>query len=272
MVTQPIVIQRVAHCNVNCSSLERSLGFYRDRLGLRQQTHTRAEPQDGAAFGMPGAVQWDAWIMADHRDAFTGGPVVDLLEWQSPPPEGTPYPVAHHLGFAGLTFAVPLGGVGGLLGGDHADPDGVPVHLVEGDVPGPEMRAVTVNCSDLDSSLAWYRAHLGLELLDRQRTPAHDTASLVVADAPTFTVQLREWLDPRPEGRPYASANHVGIYRMAMIVADAQASYEQLRANGVPCPNPPAWLDMGPEVPIDGLWALLFPDPDGTCLELIGSV
>jgi hypothetical protein len=28
---------------------------------------------------------------------------------------------------------------------------------------------------------------------------------------------------------------------------------------------------MGPEIPIDGLWALFFRDPDGSCLELIES-
>jgi hypothetical protein len=26
---------------------------------------------------------------------------------------------------------------------------------------------------------------------------------------------------------------------------------------------------MGPEVPVAGLWAVFFRDPDGTCLELI---
>jgi hypothetical protein len=26
---------------------------------------------------------------------------------------------------------------------------------------------------------------------------------------------------------------------------------------------------MGPEIPVDGVWAVFFEDPDGTCLELI---
>jgi hypothetical protein len=26
---------------------------------------------------------------------------------------------------------------------------------------------------------------------------------------------------------------------------------------------------MGPGIPVDGLWAVFFRDPDGTCLELI---
>jgi hypothetical protein len=28
---------------------------------------------------------------------------------------------------------------------------------------------------------------------------------------------------------------------------------------------------MGPDLPIAGVWALFFRDPDGTCLELIES-
>jgi hypothetical protein len=55
---------------------------------------------------------------------------------------------------------------------------------------------------------------------------------------------------------------------MAFMVENAHACYDELRSCGVEC-RPPVWLDMGPEVPIDGLWALFFPDPDGACLELI---
>jgi hypothetical protein len=76
------------------------------------------------------------------------------------------------------------------------------------------------------------------------------------------------WKRPAPIGRPYDSANHLGLYRMAFLVEDMQASYDEIRRQGVECP-PPVYLDMGPEIPIDGLWALFFPDPDGTCLELI---
>ena len=62
---------------------------------------------------------------------------------------------------------------------------------------------------------------------------------------------------------------NLGIYRMALMVDDIQASYQTLLANGVSCPTPPVKLDMGPGVPVDGVWALFFPDPDGTCIELI---
>jgi hypothetical protein len=90
----------------------------------------------------------------------------------------------------------------------------------------------------------------------------------VPRDRESMLIDLLEWKTPAPVGRPYAKGNHLGIYRMAFLVEDAHQSYEALREEGVECP-PPVWLDMGPEIPIDGLHALFFPDPDGTCLELI---
>ena len=55
---------------------------------------------------------------------------------------------------------------------------------------------------------------------------------------------------------------------MAFGVGDIRACHDELRAQGVECP-PPVFLDMGPEIPVDGVWAAFFFDPDGTCLELI---
>ena len=76
----------VAHVNVNCSDLERSLHFYRDLVGLTPTTHTRPMPQEGAGFGLPGKVVWDAYMLQDSRAPL--GPSIDLLEWQTPKPVG----------------------------------------------------------------------------------------------------------------------------------------------------------------------------------------
>ena len=59
-----------------------------------------------------------------------------------------------------------------------------------------------------------------------------------------------------------------GLYRIAFLVENAQESWEELQRLGVGCPAP-AFLDLGPEIPVDGVHAVFFPDPDGTCLELI---
>ena len=86
-----IPIQSVMHINVNCSNLERSLGFYRDFVGLNVGSHTRPVPQQGAGFPVEGGgekIQWDAYILHDARGF--AGPAVDLLEWREPAPTGRP--------------------------------------------------------------------------------------------------------------------------------------------------------------------------------------
>lgn len=297
-----IEILNVAHCNVNCSNLSRSLAFYRDLVGLRPGIHTNPPPQDGAGFGLEGQIQWDAYMMSG-----TVGPVVDLLEWKLPKPTGTPYEQANHLGLFRLCFMVP--DVGALYerllaqnvsclsppfrysvdaaGGFEVnmfmcrDPDGTVLEFVEVEVSGTRLIHANINCSELERSLEWYERVLGLEVIGRSNpgpSPGEGfgfegnvewNAAFLAreADPSGFFVDLLEWKNPKPIGRSYGSANHLGIYRMAFTVRDAQASYEELRSQGVTC-RPPALLDILPEVRVR---AVFFPDPDGTTLELIES-
>lgn len=300
-------ILRVVHCNVNCSNLERSLAFYRDFVGLEPVQHTRPMPQSGAGFGMPGDVQWDAWMMSDGR--WPAGPVIDLLEWKQPSPVGEPYGAANHLGMFRICLMVPdldavygraqASGIACLsppvsvpIQSQHAasvralftrDPDGTLVEFIEHADGGPvQLVHVNVNCSDLVRSEAWYQRVLGLETrggsapgpiagdaFGFEGSCEYQAAFLFASDG-GFAVDLLEWKRPAPVGVPYPTANHLGLYRMAFLVADARSSWEELRRLGVECPEP-VFLDMGPDIPVDGVWAVFFPDPDGTCLELIES-
>jgi glyoxylase I family protein len=303
-----IGVSRVFHLNVNCSDLERSLAFYRDRLGLIQGAHTvPVEPQPGAAFGLD-AVQWDAWILNDRR-GFGVGTVLDLLEWQVPRPTGTPYPAANHLGFGRLGFAsedvdglyerLVAAGVDctgaphdiGLAGAPPVrafvctDPDGTLLEFVTAP-PGREgnqLSFVAVNCSNLERSLEFYVDVLGCTMKHRFAPGPSDGSALRLGpevewemaylDDPsgsgTFALDLVEWKTPRSDGPAYTSANHLGIYRMAFFTDDIDRDHDGLRRAGVECVTPPAQLEMGPGIP--SLRALLFPDPDGTMLELIES-
>ena len=293
----------VVHVNVNCSELGRSLAFYRDLVGLEPVSHTKPPPQDGAGFGLEGSVQWDAHLL--HDDRGITGPALDLLEWKRPAPIGRPPQQANHLGFFRLCLTHPdLDGLHERLRSAGvscrsapvrvpvladqevrffccADPDGTTVELIE--QPGPtRLLHVNVNCRDLDASSEWYRRVLGLvRVAERAEPPPVDGAGfgfaggcayradfLVVPDAEPFVVDLLEWRHPRPVGQPLAEANHLGIFRMAFLVADARASCRELDRLSVPNSGP-CWLEMGPEIPIDGLNAVFFRDPDGTCLELI---
>ncbi|MGH7288227.1 MAG: VOC family protein [Myxococcota bacterium] len=303
-----IPVLGVVHVNVNCTELSRSLDFYRDIVGLTPLTHTSPLPQDGAGFGLRGRVQWDAHLLHDARSPL--GPAVDLLEWKSPRPIGTPHADANALGMFRLCFSVPeveamharlfASGVRCLSRPVTApidpsaglsvrffcarDPDGTTLEFLE--APGAlqplHLLHVNVNCSNLARSSDWYRRVLGLATLGRSAPGPVDGAGLgwsekcewraeflaVPGASYPFVIDLLEWITPRPTAKPYAEANHLGLFRLAFLVDDAHACHAQLMQSGVTT-TPPVWLEMGPEVPVAGVWAVFFRDPDGTCLELI---
>jgi catechol 2,3-dioxygenase-like lactoylglutathione lyase family enzyme len=261
----PISASRVFHVNVNCSDLDRSVAFYRERLGLSPSARTRpVGPQPGAAFGLDTA-QWDAFMMTGWQGGT--GPVVDLLEWKVPPPEGRPHASTVAVGFSRLLVTAPDVDASTVL----TDPDGTLVQIDPGDRAG--VSGVVIGCSDLERAVTFFTGLTGFEPDDT------GPARLAVAGAARgraarlrdgvggFAVELVEWHTPRSIPAAYPVANHLGMYRMALLTDDIDADYDELRAHGVTCVSAPARLDMGPGLPI--LRALLFLDPDGTALELI---
>ena len=298
----PIGVTQAFHVNVNCSDLERSLAFYRDRLGLIPSTHTRPEtPQDGTAFGLETA-QWDAWILHDER-GFGAGLVVDLLEWQVPPPTGRPNRAAD-LGFNRIGFyvedvdavyaALAADGVVGHGGPQHEtvvdgspavrtvvvdDPDGMLVELVHTGVS--RVGFVAIGVSDLARSKAFYTDVLGFRpMFDRGplRQPGDQLGlegeielAAAYLDDPrgtgAFMIELVQLIDPAPSGAASHEANRLGMFRFALLTDDIERDHADLVARGVTCWTPPATLEMGPGIP--PLKALMFEDPDGAVLELI---
>jgi catechol 2,3-dioxygenase-like lactoylglutathione lyase family enzyme len=301
----PIGASHVFHLNVNCSDLERSLAFYRDAIGLSAGTHTVPPAQPGAAFGFAVA-QWDAWILHDDR-GIGAGVAVDLLQWLQPTPVGTP-PLPNQLGFARLGFttadldakharvaaaAAELGGASRVTEPHSvtmegaptmrtfvaADPDGTAIEFVSGNAE--RFSFVAINCSDLDRSVAFYSDVLGFHSRVRFAPGPRDETALGLGteaewemaylDDPrgngSFAIDLVEWKQPGPTGEPSNEANRLGPFRLALMTDDIDRDFADLTARGVECVTPPAELDMGPGLP--RLRALLFPDPDGTILELI---
>jgi catechol 2,3-dioxygenase-like lactoylglutathione lyase family enzyme len=236
---------RVAHVNVNCSDLDRSLAFYRDVIGLEPILRTTPErPQPGAVFRLD-TVQHDAWMLAGGG-GFEGGPVVDLLEWKLPTPVGSA-DSSSGTGFQHLRLTTR---------GDapSSDPDGTPLEIV-GDAD-PAFVGVTIGCSDFMASIAFYRDVVGLQIVG--------PGSLADERGPeVFTVELV----PAPVEREPRVANELGMYRMALLTRDVDRADAALRAAGVEPYSAPATVDLGPGV--DPVRAVLFPDPDGTTLELI---
>lgn len=294
------------HVNVNCSDLERSRRFYEDALGLVASAHTRPEAaQPGQAFGIAGGALWDAWVLDDPRGMGVAASL-DLLRWDAPPPCGAPPGLAPVPGIHRLLYTVPsladaLPRVGGAGRGALAiatvargapgeriawtlDPDGTVIELVEDPCTARVCaRAVAIVCRDLERSVAWYERVLGLTATARERRVqapgapfgstgdvSWDAATLELPGRPGhYALRLEQWHAPPTVARPRAVANQLGPFRVAFLVDDAHAWHAELARRGVACTSPPAWLDMGPEIPLDGLWALFFFDPDGACVEMI---
>jgi catechol 2,3-dioxygenase-like lactoylglutathione lyase family enzyme len=96
--TEPLV-ERIFHFNINCTNLKRTLPFYQT-LGFKvvldfgegMESREMAE-----AFGLKEArVKGVHLRLGDSPDATR----IDLLEFQAPRPDGTPYPHLAHTGIA----------------------------------------------------------------------------------------------------------------------------------------------------------------------------
>jgi catechol 2,3-dioxygenase-like lactoylglutathione lyase family enzyme len=242
-------------------------------------------------------VQWDAWILHDDRGQAVQG--IDLLEWKQPPPTGRPA-LAHEIGFSRLLLDVrdvralharlaaagappltPCHALGGERFGFLArDPDGALLEIAQSARGGEAARftGVALNVGDLAQSMSWYERLLGRNASAPEEREADAAAfggsgvarwrEAELAVTATFTIRLVEWRAPRAvRGAPRA-AHALGLYRMALLVEDAAKACAQLDELGL-VHSGAVSLDMGPEIPIQGLRAGFFPDPDGACLEWI---
>jgi len=139
---------QIYHVNINCTNLERSLAFYQ-MLGFREVIDIPEGRLPG--LGMDPAIGRAKLLRLGEDPRST---LIDLIEWQTPRPHGTPYADLGHTGIARLCLRVK--GLGamvaelksrgvrfvsepvspGLAGGRQTfvcfyDPDGVVLELME---------------------------------------------------------------------------------------------------------------------------------------------
>jgi lactoylglutathione lyase len=287
------------HVNINCTDLARSRRFYTDGLGLTDGVRTRVDTaQPGDAFGLDEA-RWDAWILVGPR-AFEGG-AIDLLEWQTPPPDGSAPGALNEQGFQRIGVSVPdldatltaIAAAGGAawsapkrhdLGGGRSvrlvmvnDPDGVAIELIEGRPSALSFVAVT--CADLERSRAFYE-RLGFSIVARFRSGGDDGSHVhivgsyamdeIMLQAPAagdVTLLLVEFSHPVLHPVAPRPANAVGMWRAAFVVADLDAAYRAITEAGIAPISPPMAMAMGEGLP--ELRFFCFRGPDGESLELI---
>ncbi|MCY3849448.1 MAG: VOC family protein [Acidimicrobiaceae bacterium] len=299
---------RFFHVNVNCSDLERSLEFYRDRIGLRPTVRTRPEhpSRDRSSGSRRCSGTHGCWPAM----TLPGEHCFDLLEWKFPVGEGSPPETVFELGFSRLCITSddlaglhqqltetghdvwsppvrPGNEAEDLTGREYflcSDPDGTSLQFVRGD--STRLAGVNVNCSDLERSRHFYCDVLGLEAQHRFTSAdpqpvegfgAEDMLSWDAwriggsdGDSGQFTLDLVEWKSPKAGRSAQRRANELGIFRMALLTDDIDRDYAALLNAEITCFPPPVALEMGPGLPSD-LRALFFLDPDGTCVELIES-
>ena len=150
-----------------------------------------------------------------------------------------------------------------------------------GDLDGSEgwrasaLDHVAVTCADLDRSLHFYCELLGLEVRARGEAEGAEFEITGIADPKVRWAdllltggQVLELIEyQRPRGRPSRPApNDPGATHISMRVANADATYERLRAAGVEVRGEPATIDA------PGAWhgvrAFYAADPDGVTVEI----
>jgi catechol 2,3-dioxygenase-like lactoylglutathione lyase family enzyme len=284
-----------AHANVNAVDLEASERYYCDCFDLIVQGRTAPpEVQDGAGFGLPGVpVRWRGVFLADDRSP--RGPVVDLLQWLEPPTQGGAYERADNAGLVAVRFSASyLDGVEHRLrdrgapaeewqlrapDGRHdellvsADPSGTRVEVVGREGPS-RFIGLRVNCTDLERSVAFYQAALHLDAEPAQTVEVVTPDSVqawtsqmlyLPGQRRQFSLELTQWASG-VTGPPYVDGTHAGIYRTALVVADMDASYQEL-VQVVPDADPPVTVALGEG--LADVEAVFFPDPDGAVLEFV---
>ena len=149
---------------------------------------------------------------------------------------------------------------------------------------------VGVNCTDMQKSMEFYSGHLGLDAtpvtipghlreyydpalkkilgLDETGKVDFEPYFLTGNEAENATyIDFIQWNSPKSFGQPYASLNHLGIARVALLVDDIDAMYDRLVSSGIKCISEPKTVTAKPSGA--QFRCLAFRDPDGTVMEFV---
>jgi catechol 2,3-dioxygenase-like lactoylglutathione lyase family enzyme len=279
----------VLHCNLNTANPDAMEAFYTGVFGLRIRMRSVDADGDATPMGLGSSTASETRFLYDRRGP-RAAPALELVHWHRPATAPRPGLSAEatrtgvETGFAALGLRVAsLDTVAARLaaGGRDArtaqltvrgtprpalrtvDPDGVTVEVVE--IPPaanhPDAGLLSherLRCRDLARSAEWYTAIGFAARVDS------GTASLVLPEDPTFSLELDEHADAVRANHP---ANTLGLYRVALAVDDVRAARTALAAVRTDVPEP-VFIPM-PDVPTGGFTVLFLTDPDGAVVELV---
>lgn len=273
----------VLHCNLNVRNLATAAAVYERGLGLKVRMRSRGEGQDSTPLGLPGLTDSEAWFLFDHRGG-RSAPAVELVEWFSPATANDVYQHPSEVGMQALGFAVPsvadarqhLEHAGAGAGQVVTDADGVTIELIEvASTPAPTFRYVRMVCADLSTTSEWYQSigfapggdvrRLSWPTVDGDVKVKEQILSL--EGPPGLELRLNAW-PGRDQAKAHESANHRGLFRMAVAVTDVRAAVGAARATGWIDVTDPTYISL-PDTPLGGLWVAFFRDPDGVMVEFV---
>jgi len=151
---------------------------------------------------------------------------------------------------------------------------------------------VVINVSDLDRAVEFYENTFPVQRRTKINGPAQSYVGLgidhgqfegwvlenkkdvsppgeLIAEFPARLLHLIEWKSPRPTGKPYREANHIGIYRQNSLVNNLDEAYARVIKNGGTPYGEPSWIVLTPDG--FGVTVFAYRDPDGNTLEMIGA-
>ncbi|WP_072801638.1 VOC family protein [Rhodococcoides yunnanense] len=258
-------ILRLSHVVINVSDAEKSLEFYETFTPLRAVGKLNAPRQRFGSLGIESG-EFEGYVL---NDGTAGRPTsVHIVEWKTPEPVGSPYPVFWHVGLGKLGFGTKVPPEERLAHlREHGvettnkeivrgyisilDPDGTVVSFYQdGDKSARHDHWVHVNAvvTDRERGAGFFRDVLGLEqhldvTTDRpiavSQGPGSDlsqwSSHLFAPRGDTrVSVDMTQPVFPAPSpetSTPYQEANNLGISRVGFEVDDLDAAYSLLQAS-----------------------------------------
>lgn len=97
------MLQKLFHVNICVRDMERSINFY-SSLGFKKvNDFTLDDPTVGEALGLKARKLRGVFMrLGDDENA----PVLDLVQFIDPPPQGQPYPSLNNIGICRIAFTV----------------------------------------------------------------------------------------------------------------------------------------------------------------------